>query len=171
MPAVDVLISRVNRQLAEVEQSLRRLEEDLSDTSCVASISASLGTLSRSMNDLEQVLKRETMFKEQYKTYTNVFHFRSFKECELKCAKYKTQFDSLKSQRLESERRRRRNELLPEDTMPLVPNSENYYTHERAVVNNSNTQVDQVIEVGGYTLERLRNQGKTMKVSMTFAYF
>ena len=69
MPALDVLLSRVNRQFEEVERSLRQLEGDPMDSSCVASISATLGTLVKSMSDLEQILKRETMFKEQHKAY------------------------------------------------------------------------------------------------------
>jgi biotin synthase-related radical SAM superfamily protein len=68
MPAVDVLLSRVHKQFTEIEHNLQRLEEDPLDSICFASISATLGTLSRSISDLEQVLKRETTFKEQYRT-------------------------------------------------------------------------------------------------------
>lgn len=92
----------------------------------------------------------------------------NFKECELKYSQYKAKFDSLKSQRLEIERRRRKQELIPESSRSLLPNEEAQYVHERDLMDKHNAQMDQIIDTGGFALERLQSQGKTMKVSLLF---
>jgi hypothetical protein len=67
MPAIDVLLGRANRQLAEIEQNLSFFSADPVDGSHSAGISASLGTLSSTLKDLEQFVKRETVHKDKYK--------------------------------------------------------------------------------------------------------
>jgi hypothetical protein len=86
------------------------------------------------------------------------------KECEQKYSQYKIKFDSLKSQRLEIERRRRKQELIPQDCQALLTNPEAQIMHEGELIDRSNAQVDQILEMGGAALERLRGQGRTMKV-------
>ena len=88
---------------------------------------------------------------------------RSFRECEQRYAKSKSKFEELKGQRLEMERRRRRNELIPEESRPMI-SGETQYVQERDTLDQSHNKMDQVIEVGSYALEHLRGQGKMMKV-------
>jgi hypothetical protein len=68
MPAIDVLLGRANRQLSEIDQNLVHLSADPTDSSQSAGISASLGTLSSTLKDLEQFVKRETIHRDKYKT-------------------------------------------------------------------------------------------------------
>ena len=68
MPAIDVLLGRAGRQLSEIEQNLLLFDADPADSSHSAGISASLGTLSSTLKDLEQFVKRETVHREKYKT-------------------------------------------------------------------------------------------------------
>jgi hypothetical protein len=68
MPAIDVLLGRANRQLSEIEQNLLHLSADPLDGTQSAGISASLGTLSSTLKDLEQFVRRETIHKDKYRT-------------------------------------------------------------------------------------------------------
>ena len=72
-------------------------------------------------------------------------------------------FDGLKLRQQELAKSKRRSELLPEASERLLSGEEKDWD-ERNRLDQSGFQLNQTIDVGSSTLERLRSQGRVMKV-------
>ena len=70
MAAIDVLFNRAKRQLEELETLVNKLQEECNNSissATGASLSASFGSMSTTLKDLEQFLKRDISQKDLHR--------------------------------------------------------------------------------------------------------
>lgn len=172
---MNALIAKATKQLSSLEADLSLLKGipiDQQDAgkqgiillygNTLGQISASITTISLTLRDLNGIISKEVNMekrnsgKEQYR------------QCNEKLSLLKADFDAIRAERAEAENSKKRQDLVSfrnpnERPNPPQLESNAYYRQESTVLDYSQHQVEDFIQMGQQALENLRFQRSTFK--------
>lgn len=181
---MDILFGKATRQLSALKNDIDTFLESSGSTSLqgkwynrklydsifIGQISASMTTLSKTLNDLEEMIKREvsmerrSTFKERHRLLRQDYDG------------YRARYEQARRAQRERERQSERDALLfrgndptsSSSSIPIRPepnlNETLLKEKESRTLDYTGNRLDEYIHIGMTTLENLRNQRTTLKV-------